>query len=248
MAKLNKDLPIPLYHQLKDVLLNSIRNGEWEPNQQLPTEQQLAGRYQVSKITVRQALRELSDLGLVRRKQGSGTFVAPARPTQGPRALTSFTEEMRRMQFTPSSRVLLQCVCSPEPTVEAALKLPPYSAVMLLKRLRLANGEPMGIQNAWLPPGLVPGLERFEIGNASLYETIQRKYELRPAAAKELHWAVLIDGEDAELLKVPPRSAGLATERVTYLGDGRPLEFSRALMRGDRYRIVLDLMAGPTRE
>ena len=94
-VQLDKGLPVPLYHQLKTVLLENLRSGEWKPNQQLPTEDELGSRFGVSKATVRQALRDLAQAGLVRREQGRGTFVADQKVQFGPRHLTSFTEEMR---------------------------------------------------------------------------------------------------------------------------------------------------------
>jgi GntR family transcriptional regulator len=242
---LDKELPVPLYHQLKNILMNAIVSGVWQPNQQLPTEEQLAGRYRVSKITVRQALRELSDLGYVRREQGRGTFVSKPRMSHGPRELTGFTEEMRRRHVAASSRVLLQCLTEADAALTEALKIPAGAPVLKLKRLRLANGEPMGIQTAYLPAGLVPGLVEVDLGSVSLYAALQNQYGLHAAYATESHFAVSVERAEAELLQVPPGSAGMAAERVTYLRDGRPLEVVHSLMRGDRYRIVLDLVEDP---
>jgi GntR family transcriptional regulator len=241
-SSLDKHLPVPLYHQLKDVLMNGILSGEWQPNQQLPTEEQLAGRYQVSKITVRQALRELSDLGYVRREQGRGTFVSKPRLSQGPRELTGFTEEMRRRHVAASSRVLLQHLMDADAVMAETLRIPVGAPVLKLKRLRLGNDEPMGIQTAHLPAQLVPGLVDEDLGAVSLYATLQSRYGLHAAFATESHFAVSVERADAELLQVSTGSAGMAAERITYLRDGRPLEVVHSLMRGDRYRIVLDLV------
>src|SRR5579863_5096919 len=96
---LDRDLPVPLYHQLQAVLKAEIESGKWRPGDQLPTESQLTGLYQVSKITVRQALEELAELGYIRREHGRGTFVERRKFDEGPRELTSFTEEMRRHEL-----------------------------------------------------------------------------------------------------------------------------------------------------
>src|SRR5829696_6423765 len=106
MATLNRDLPIPLYHQLKTLILQEIEAGDWKPDQQLPTEEQLSARFRVSKITVRQALRELANLGWVRREQGRGTFVQKPALEEGPRKLTGFTAEMRDHGLVATSQVL----------------------------------------------------------------------------------------------------------------------------------------------
>ncbi len=241
MRSLDKALPTPLYHQLKTILLTAIEVGQWKPEERLPAEGDLATRYGVSKITVRQALKELSDLGYIRREQGRGTFVSRPRLEQGPRELTGFTEEMRRHGFSATSRVLDQAIAAAEADVAAALLLNEGEEVFVLKRLRLAGGEPMGVQTAHLPLNLAPGLVNEEFGTASLYGVLQMHYGLQPAYAKEAHCAVLLDNENAELLSVPPGSPALQAERITFLPGGRPLEYVMSLMRGDRYKIVLDL-------
>src|SRR5215813_14915895 len=103
---LSKDLPIPLYHQLKTLLLERIRKGEMKPNDRLPAEDELAATHGVSKATVRQALNDLAIAGVLRREQGRGTLVAEPKLAQGPREMTSFTDEMRSRGFHPTSKVL----------------------------------------------------------------------------------------------------------------------------------------------
>src|SRR5215813_15372369 len=121
---LSKDLPIPLYHQLKTLLLEQIRTGEIKPNDRLPAEDDLAATHGVSKATVRQALNELAVAGVLRREQGRGTFVAEPKLAQGPREMTSFTDEMRSRGFHPTSKVLKQEVIKAEADVAEKLRLP----------------------------------------------------------------------------------------------------------------------------
>jgi GntR family transcriptional regulator len=251
MSGLNRDNnPVPLYHQLKDVILRAIVTGKWKVDDRLPTEGELANQYGVSKITVRQALRELTTLGYVRREQGRGTFVQRPHLEQGPRELTSFTEDMRRHGQTASSRVLDHGVVPATPEIAARLKIKPHEPVFRLQRLRLADGEPIGIQTSHLPLVLVPGIDAVAFTHSSLYEVLFSHYQLRAAGAKEVHHAILIDAEDAALLDVPPKSAGMLAERTALLSNGKPLEFVQSVMRGDRCKIVLDLTAadvGPHR-
>ena len=242
---LDKNLPVPLYHQLKTILLKEIQSGRWKADDRLPTESELEQTYAVSKITVRQALKELADSGYVRREQGRGTFVARLQLKQGPRALNSFTEEMRRHGLRSGSRILRSDVVPADAVTAEKLGIPCDTRVFLLKRLRLADGKPMGIQTAFLPLALVPGMPEESLENASLYHILQSKYGLQPAYAHEEHSAVLVEGEAASLLRVRPGSPGLAAERITCLSDGHPIEFVSAIMRGDRYRIILDLIKEP---
>ncbi len=241
---LNKKVPIPLYYQLKEIIRNLIESGQLKPHDQIPPEDELCRRYGVSKTTVRQALNELAILGLVRRVQGKGTFVAEPRIEQGPQELTSFSQEMSRRGLRPSSRLLVLELVEPVAKVERELQLEAGQLVVCVKRLRLADDEPMGLQTAYLPAELVPGLWEAEerIGTGSLYEHLERHYGLIPSYARETHYAVTLDELEAELLQVEPGSVGLAGERTTFLESGRPLEYVHSVMRGDRFKVVLNLV------
>jgi GntR family transcriptional regulator len=191
---------------------------------------------------VRQALDKLCAAGLVRREQGRGTFVAEPKIEQGPRDLTGFTQEMYKRGLRASSKILTQEAIKADGELAEKLKLEEGDDVLLLKRLRLADGEAMGIQMAYIPLALAPNLAAENFESASLYEILERKYGLVPARASETHSAVLLDSVEAGLLGVAEDSPGLAAERVTFLNSGRPLELVRSVMRGDRYKIVLQLV------
>jgi GntR family transcriptional regulator len=240
---LNRQAPLPLHYQLQLHLLERIESGELKPDQKLEPEDLLARRYGVSRITVRRALFDLARAGYVRREQGRGTFVNRLRFAQGPRELTSFTEEMRRHGRVASSRVLSQGVVLAEEELSERLKVPAGTEIFRLERLRLADGEPMGLQRAHIPLYLAPGLASECFEARSLYEILRAKYGLCPARATECHYAVSADSELASLLQVSPGSPVLAAERVTFLADGRILEFVESAMRADRYKIVLELVA-----
>ncbi|HYT67798.1 MAG TPA: GntR family transcriptional regulator [Vicinamibacterales bacterium] len=241
MAVLKRDTPVPLYHQLKTAILRDIEAGRWRPGERLPTEDALIARFHVSKITVRQALRDLAQLGYIRREQGRGTFVQGAPLEEGPRELTSFTGEMRGHGFTASSRVLEHGLVPAPADIALKLETAAGDSLFRLRRLRLADGEPMGLQTAYIPLHLVPGIDALSFVDSSLYEVLASRYALYPAAARETHQAVPVPDEAAQLLRVPAGSPALSAERLTTLADGRPLEYVHSIMRGDRYRVVLDL-------
>lgn len=240
--RISKQSHVPLYRQLEAMLLGQINTGELKPNDRLPAEHELAKQYRVSKITVRQALGNLAAAGVLRREQGRGTFVAEPKVEQGPRELTSFSQEMRKRGLRPSSSVLEHDVIQAEPAIAEKLGLREGDCVFRLKRLRFADGIPMGIQTAYISADLVPHIVEEDFGAGSLYEILDQKYGLVPARARESHFATLLDAEEARWLSVPERSAGLAAERVSFLEEGRPLELVYSVMRGDRYQIVLELV------
>jgi len=240
-GRIDKRSPLPLYAQLEALLLERIKQGEWQPNDRLPAEHELAGEYGVSKVTVRQALAHLAHAGVLRREQGRGTFVAEPRLQQGPRELTSFSEEMRRRGLRPSSVVLEGELIAAGPSVAEKLDLRESDRVFRFKRLRLADGAPMGLQTAYVPADLAPGLLEADLAASSLYEVLSLRYGLVPVRAREIHCARVADAEEARWLGLPQGSAVLAAERVSFLENGRPLELVYSVMRGDRYQIVLDL-------
>lgn len=246
-ATLNRTLYVPLYHQLKEILLQEIHSGNLKPGDRLPSEDQVASAYGVSIITVRRTLTDLATAGYLRRERGRGTFISKPPVAQGPRELTSFTHEMSKRGLHSSSRVLEQKVIPADAEIAHQLLLAEGDEVFVLRRLRLADEEPMGIQTAHIPLALAPGLVHENFAPASLYETLQKKFRIFPSHAREIHSAVFIDDEDAAILGLPEGSLGLAARRLTYLGDGRPFEFVTSIMRGDRYEIVLDLVSQQNR-
>ncbi|HEY8535909.1 MAG TPA: GntR family transcriptional regulator [Vicinamibacterales bacterium] len=247
MELLDRNVPIPLYHQVMTSLRAEIEAGRFAPGDQLPPEDRLVARFGVSRITIRHALRELAEHGYITRRQGRGTFVRNRTLEQGPRALTSFTEEMRRHGLRCSSQVLESGIIEAPEDVASALNLRPGDPVFRLRRLRLADGSPMGLQTACLPASLVPDIERIDFANLSLYDVLRERYRLEPARARETHRAIPAPAEDARWLQIAPGSPALAAERLTSLADGRPLEHVAAIMRGDRYAVVLDLTARSAR-
>jgi GntR family transcriptional regulator len=236
-----RDVPVPLYHQVKVAILREIEAGRWAPGDQLPTENELIERFHVSKITVRQALAELAQMGYIRREQGRGTFAQRPPLEEGPRELTSFTGEMRGHGMAASSQVLQQAIVPAPLDVADCLEIPRDTPVFRLRRLRLAEGQPMGLQTSYIPMHLTPGIDRLKFETASLYDVLATQYSLHAAAARETHRAILVGRDDAALLRVPAGSPALAAERLTRLADGRALEYVQSIMRGDRYKIVLDL-------
>ena len=235
----------PLYHQVKTLLLHDIEAGRWKPDDRLPTENELIRRFQVSRITVRHALRELEQLGYIRREQGRGTFVQRPPVDLGPRELTSFTDEMRRHGQVATSHVLERGTIAADASIAGKLEMGVGEPVFRLRRLRLADGEPMGVQTAFIPLRLVPGIAEVRFEGASLYQVLSDRYGLFPAQAHETHAAVPMNREDAQALGLQAGTPALAGERVAYLADGRPLEYVQSVMRGDRYKIVLDLVKQP---
>lgn len=240
IAVLDRKSALPLYQQLREQLEARIRSGLWKPGDQIPTEDELCRMYQVSRSTVKQAIGELVQAGLLYRWQGKGTFVAKPR-IRHRLALTSFTQDMVSRGLKPASRILGLEMIGASEAVASSLNVPVDSLVWRLDRLRLADGEPMGRQTAYLPVHLCPEIPADAVEKGSLYEFLDKRYGLRSVRAIETYIPTVASAADAALLGVSPGTPLFAVERLSFLADNRVLEYVQSLLRGDRYTLYVEL-------
>lgn len=246
--RLDRSRPEPLYHQLETNLRERILAGEWTPGEQIPTEEQLGEMYGVSRITIRQAVRNLVDTGYLERGQGRGTFVREPVLVAGERGLRSFSEEMRALDLEPGAHMLEVGTVPAGGGVAEHLGLEGGDLVHRVRRLRTGDGKPIGLQSAHLPAGRFPGLDDRLAAGTSLYQLLRTGYGVVPDHARETFSVVRIPEEDAPLLGVEPGEPAFHVERVAYDASG-PFEYTVSIMRGDRYRIQWVLRnAGPNLE
>ena len=228
----------PLYQQLQRGLRAAIENRVISPDDALPPERDLAEMLGVSRITVRKAIDELVEEGLLIRKQGSGTFVSN-RVEKNFAKLTSFSEDMRARGREPRSVWLNRAAGTVTPEESLTLRSSPGTPVYRFHRIRYADDAPMALEYATVLAGCLDALEDVE---TSLYEALEKKGN-RPVRALQRLRAVLLTAEQAKLLKAQERDAGLLVARVGYLKDGRAVEFSQSYYRGDIYDFVAELSA-----
>lgn len=231
--------PAPLYLLLQRHIRDAVRSGELQPRDVLPSERDMAERLGLSRVTVRKALRGLAESGVLVQKRGSGNYIAdaPPRVEQALARLTSFSEDMQRRGFRAGSHWLLREISLPSPIEAMRLNLSPDDRVVRLRRLRLANDVPMAIELATLAERDFPDPEA---ATQSLYEVLEDR-GLSPVRALQRISAVNLSGADAALLGVFEGAAALGMERVAFLPDGRPIEFTHSLYRGDAYDLITEL-------
>lgn len=233
--------PVPLYHQLQQAIRDRVAAGEWAPGDQIPTIRELCALYGVSRITVSQALGTLVQEGLLTSHQGKGVFVAVPKIEQGPVRLASFTEEIARRGHSAASRRLRIERIPASPDVAARLELSPGDPIVVLERLRLADGQPMGTQKAHLPERFFPGLADVVEPIDSLYRLLQERYGIVPTLATDTFEPTCVDRTTAALLEVRPGAPAFSVERVTRDQRSRLIEYVVSVLRGDRYKVVLTL-------
>ena len=228
----------PLYQQLQRALRGAIENGIIGPDDALPPERDLAEMLGVSRITVRKAIDELVDDGLLIRKQGSGTFVSN-RVEKNFAKLTSFSEDMRARGREPRSVWMNRAAGTVTPEESLTLRSSPGTPVFRFHRIRYADDAPMAIEYATVIASCLTSLDEVE---SSLYEALERTGN-RPVRALQRLRAVLLTADQAKLLKAQEGEAGLLVARVGYLKDGRAVEYSQSYYRGEIYDFVAELSA-----
>lgn len=242
MNNLGKDVPIPLYYQIKARLLEAIENGQLKPGDRVLSERELTTQFGVSRMTARQALTEMESQGFLYRVQGKGTFVATPKLEQPLAGLTSFTEDMRRRGLEPAARVISAEEVVAGRKVARALGIGETASVYRLERLRLAGGEPMALEVSHIPANFVPGLLDREPVEHSLYRVLDERYGLKLIRANQSLEAVAANAYEAEVLHVREGTPLLLLERVSRDAQDRNIEFVRSLYRGDRYRFTTELI------
>lgn len=216
----------------------AVRERLLGPGDALPAERRLCDALGLSRTTLRRAFDALEAAGLIERRLGAGTFVA-RRVEKAFTAPSSFSEDMVRRGLVPASRVLRLERGPVSPAEAFRMGLSPATPVLRLDRIRLADGEPMALEQAIVPAFAVPpGYD----GVTSLYEAMAGLGR-RPVRILQSLRAVLASAEQAAHLGVPLGAAMLVIIRLGFAEDGKPVEYTNSLYRGDRYDFVTELSA-----
>jgi GntR family transcriptional regulator len=241
MARFRLELgPVPLHHQVYLDLISALEKGELKPGDRLPPERALAKRYGCSLITVRRALTELAREQRIERTRGRGTFVLRPRLELDFGGNQSFTDEMQMRGLDPATRLVEARPESAGESVAIALDLEIGSPTLYLERLRLAGGEPLLLEQVHLPAERFPGLLASDLEHNSLYDVMTERYGVRIVRAREAIEPVLLRSREAHLLDQAAGRPALLIEGIAFTADGRPVEFARSYVRGDRTRYFVE--------
>lgn len=228
---LDRSSPVPLYHQVASSIESYIDSGELAPGAFLENENALAARLGISRPTARQALQQLVDKGRLVRKRGVGTRVAPEQIRRSVE-LTSLQADLERAGRNPSTRVLSYETVEADADAAAALEIEPGTPVVMLRRLRLADGEPLALLSNVLRASDAPSEEALE--GAGLYELLRIR-GLLPKVARQRIGARSAKPDEAALLAEDAGAAVLTMERTAYDDSGRALEHGRHIYRPSLY-------------
>ncbi len=233
--------PVPLYHQVKESLRERIEAGEWPPGSRIPTEKELAAEYGVSQITVRQALARLATEGLVERCQGRGTFVSQPSVVQDILDLGGFSAGLASSGVEIETQLLGATVVAASEGVARHLKVAQGAPVIEVRRVRLTGGVPISLQTSYMPSELCrPILDR-DLARESLFSLLTEVCGLELVRAEEVLSAITVDEYEAKVLLVAPGSPAFLVRRTTFDRNGRPIEFVKSVLRGDRCKFTATL-------
>jgi DNA-binding GntR family transcriptional regulator len=238
----------PAHAQIEDRLAEAIGGGDLPTGARLPSERELAQRFGVSRMTLRQALGSLERRGLLVRTRGrrGGTFVAEPKVERDLTTVAGLTQQLRRQGHMAGARVLSAREGPAGHRTAQALGLPAGHLVYEVVRVRLSDGEPLALERSLFAVERFPGLLERPL-DGSLYELLEQEYGETPVRSVERLEPVVADARQAEVLAVAEGSPLMLVERISYGRSGAPIEYARDLFRGDRTRIVVESSLTPTR-
>ena len=241
-TKLNRETPIPLYYQLKEILIKYIKENPTDIENPIPSEVKISVHFDISRPTVRQAINELIVEGYLYRVRGKGTFIEkPKINMDFLLILDNFNNEMKKKGFTPSTKVLVNKIVISDEKISKALQIPIGSKVIQLNRLRFADNEPNVYVITYLPYGKCPQILDENLEIESLYDILERKYNLVICKTERTLEATIAGDYEAKYLKISKGAPIQFFESITYIKNDIPIEYSLAKYRGDRNKFSFEL-------
>jgi GntR family transcriptional regulator len=228
---------LPAYKRIQDAIVKRLESGQLKPGDVVDSERELARIHGVSLMTARHALAGLEREGMVVRRRGAGTFVAP--PKIHFNKLMSYTEQMAGRGLTGSSKLISLSVVDSEPEVAARLALPSTSRLVKVERLRRGGEEPFAIETCYLSAVEFAEITRSRLDRVSLFSILENDYGLQIAHADEEIDATTADPHTARLLGISPGSPVLRIRQAIYSTKGNPALYVLGLYRSDRHTLLI---------
>jgi len=242
-AAVDRGSPIPYYLQVIALLEEQIRGGKLTPGDQLPGEHELCQEFNVSRTVIRQALNELTRKGLINREKGRGTFIAQPKIREKLfQKLTGFYQDMVDQGYRISTKVLAQQQVEAGLQVGAFLGIASDAPVIQVERLRFIDDEPMVYVTSYLPYARCPELLHADLSNQSLYAFLEHECGIFITRGTRSIEAISVSPREAELLGIRRGAPVIQLDSVSYEANDTPLEYYRALHRGDRSRFEVELL------
>lgn len=231
--------PLPLYGQIKDMLRNKILDGSYPPHSKLPSESEVMAQFGVSRITARQAIRDLQKEGLVFTIQGKGSFVTKPKAVQDLTRLEGFGEAMNSKGYETHSRLIAAQEVMADATVARALRVQSGTPVVEIERVRYLNRAPISLDVSYFRPDVGNRLLDEDLETRDIFDILENDYVLPLGAADVVIDATIADEKMSSLLGVEVGSPILRIERLTYTSDELPIDYEYLYYIGDAYQYRL---------
>lgn len=241
MKKVDKESPLPLYYQLKDIISEMIENEELKPDDPIPSERELCEYHGVSRMTANKAIHSLVTEGVLYREQGRGTFVARSKEKHQISNLLGFTEEMRRRGLEVATKLLSFRKKAATKRLQQELEIGSNEEVFEIIRLRSVSGEPYALETAYIPVALCTRLNADMLDSRSLYDVLNKEFGLQADYAYQTIEPVAVNDYESEIMAIKEGALALLFSRRTYLKNSVPMEVTKAIYRGDRYKYEIVL-------
>ncbi len=239
---LEREGPTPIYQQLKEWMRDQIVTGAWSNNYKLQAEADLAVIWEVSRGTVRKAIAELADEGLLRRTHGRGTFVASDVLEQAlANRMETFSEDLIRRGIPFTTVVLEQEIRSADAKTAGWFNTPVGTPILCLKRVRLVDGEPIILLHNYVLQSHCPGIETMDFRQLRLFEVLEEHFHMEVKRGRRTFQAIPADEHVAARLDMPLAAPVMYIEQQSYLTDGAPVEVSNLWLRGDRFKLSAEV-------
>jgi GntR family transcriptional regulator len=229
------------YVQIANFYRAQLEGGQLGEGAKMPTETQICSLFNVSRITVRQAMSQLEQAGYITRMQGKGSFVRVKKTNMQLNHLQGFTEEMRAKGMAAESVLISASIEKCEQTAAKSLKIAPGAPVISIERLRLADHIPMAVEHVYIPFFHCPDLLQRDL-SSSLYSILQNDYHYRIVSASQDIEAGIAPRSICDMLQVRPNIPSLIIKRISYMENDMPLEYVVSVYRSDRYTFHVEML------
>ena len=237
---LDIDTGIPLYYQIKEIIMQQISSGYYKPSDLIPPEENLAKEFNVSQGTVRRAMSDLVNAGVLYRRSGFGTVVRAKKLEYSVGKLSGFSEILKEKGLKPSSKVIkYEIVDAEKAKVSEQLKLTKKDKVYSISRIKFADEEPLYLEHFYLSYKKFPGMSKDELNTISLFDLLRNKYKINLIMSKEFFEPIVVDEYEAQILGVKRGAPAMMLEGIIYTENDQPVMLSRDIVRGDRCRYII---------
>ncbi len=243
--KVDKQSRIPYYFQLKQYIIQEVESGNWKPGDQIMPEIKMCEIFDISRTVVRQTFQELVNEGYLIKKKAKGTFITkPKINEELVQRLTGFYEDMTSRGYKVTNDILSQKVILAPSKVAEELKIDKGEKVVVINRLRRLNSEPIVLDNTYIPYKMCPDLIEEDFTSKSLYAFLEGKHNFEIKEGVRTIEVTIAGEKEAKLLNIKKRDPLFLIQSVSYLKDGKALEYYHAYHRGDRSKFIVRLKRG----